>query len=156
SVTITIAPSGQIAAAAGGGPFVLAPSAVVPGFEKKFEDELDFSDCAGFDAHFMGVYIPMPVPSPALKNRLAFLKGSASAYTLKYHHFSTIHHAVRRVPIVSGINVHGKYRYAELNAEGSRVDHWYRDNRIDYDVQLNDEFYAKSGFDKGHLARRED
>jgi endonuclease G len=36
------------------------------------------------------------------------------------------------------------------------VDKWYRDNRIDYDVQLNDDYYAKSGFDRGHLARRED
>ena len=104
----------------------------------------------------MGVYLPMPVPTPALRQKLAFLSESPSAYTLKYHHISTIHHAVRRVPIVSGINVHGKYRYAELNEEGSRVDRWYRDNRIDYDVQLNDDFYKKSGFDRGHLSRRED
>ena len=104
----------------------------------------------------MGVYIPMPVPSATLRTRLAFLTGNPSAYTLKYHHVSTMHHAVRRVPIVSAINVHGKYRYAELDTEASRVDRWFRDNRIDYDVQLNDEFYKKSGFDKGHLARRED
>lgn len=125
-------------------------------FEKKFEDELDFSDCDGFDADFMGVYLPMPVPSPALRKKLAFLTDSPSAYTLKYHHFSTIHHAVRRVPIVSGINVHAKYRYAELDVKGSRVDKWFRDNRIDYDVQLDDAYYKKSGFDRGHLARRED
>jgi endonuclease G, mitochondrial len=157
SINISITPNAGVvvtpAAAAG-----LAGPSIQPAFlfEKKFEDELDFSDCAGFDADFMGVYLPMPVPGKALRKVVATLTDSASAYTLKYHHYSTIHHAVRRVPIVSGINVHAKYRYAELDVEGSRVDKWYRDNRIDYDVQLDDNFYKKSGFDRGHLARRED
>ena len=123
---------------------------------ERYEDELDFSGCAGFDEHFMGVYIPMPVPKTKLRKKLAGLIDSPGAYTLKYHHISTLHHAVRRVPIVSAINVNGKLRYAALDAEGSRVDKWYRDNRIDKDVQLNDTFYVRSGFDKGHLARRED
>lgn len=155
SINITITPAGQIP----GAPAAVQPMNTVSGelaFEKKFEDELDFSACTGFDEHFLGVYLPMPVPNPALRKKLAFLTQSPTAYTLKYHHYSTIHHAIRRVPVVSGINVHGKFRYAELNVEGSRVDHWYRDNRIDFDTQLNDTFYARSGFDKGHLARRED
>src|SRR5262249_20764318 len=28
--------------------------------------------------------------------------------------------------------------------------------RIDFDLQLNDSFYKSSGFDKGHMSRRED
>lgn len=152
SLTITVNPVGQSIVTSS----VAAKTEPAESFEKKYEDELDFTDCAGFDDQFMGTYLPMPVPSSGLRKKLAFLQDNPSAYTLKYHHISTIHHAVRRVPIVSGINVHGKYRYAALNVEGSRVDQWYRDNRIDYDVQLNDDFYKKSGFDKGHLARRED
>jgi endonuclease G len=159
NINISITPAGPVVTTAAGAPFV-APALVglsaALAFEKKFEDELDFADCTGFDEHFMGVFIPMPVPNANLRAKLAFLKDSPSAYTLKYHHISTVHHAVRRVPIVSGVNVHGKFRYAALDEEGSRVDKWYRDNRIDYDVQLNDDFYKKSGFDKGHLARRED
>jgi len=156
TVTINITPQGHTIASAPGiliGP-PSADAAIV--FEKKYEDELDFSDCPGFDQDFLGAYVPMPVPSASLRKKLAFLKDNPSAYTLKYHHFSTIHHAVRRVPIVSGINVYGKSRYAALDVEGSRVDKWFRDNRIDYDVQLDDDFYKKSGFDRGHLARRED
>jgi endonuclease G len=135
-----------------------APTALgdATAFEKKYEDELDFSACTGFDEQFMGVYLPMPTPTPKLRKKLANLLESPNAYTLDYHHISTIHHAVRRVPAVSGINVHARYRYAELDKEGARVDKWFRDNRIDYDVQLNDAFYAKSGFDRGHMARRED
>jgi endonuclease G, mitochondrial len=154
NINISIGPGGQAVAIAG---TPLAP-AIATGldFEKKFEDEMDFSDCEGFNENFMGVLIPMPIPSASLRKKLAFLKDNPASYILKYHHFSTIHHAVRRVPIVSAINVHGKFRYAELDAEGSRVDKWYRDNRIDYDVQLDDAFYKKSGFDKGHMTRRED
>jgi len=123
--------------------------------EKKFEDEMDYSGCAGFDEDFMGVRIAMPTPGTALRKKLAFHLESPSTYLLKYHHYTSMHHAVRRVPVVSAINIHGKYRYSALG-KGTRVDKWYRDNRIDYDVQLNDAFYASSGFDKGHMARRED
>jgi endonuclease G len=97
----------------------------------------------------------MPTPNGALQKKLAPLIDSPSSYTLKYQHFSTLHHAVRRVPVVSGINVPADMRYAQLG-KGTRDDHWYRDKRIDKDVQLNDAFYSKSRFDKGHLSRRED
>ncbi|MBL8827544.1 MAG: DNA/RNA non-specific endonuclease [Planctomycetaceae bacterium] len=150
-IRISISTSGQVTAAT-----AKIPAATDFALESKYEDELDLSDCEGFDEYFLDEYIPMPVPSPALKRQLAPLLGSPNAYTLKYHHFSTLHHAVRRVPIVSAINVHGKYRYPELDEEGSRKDRWYRDNRIDFDVQLDNQFYKKSGFDRGHLARRED
>ena len=123
---------------------------------ERYEDDLDFSACAGFDEQFMGVRIPMPIPRASLRKKLANLTGSPGAYTLKYHHYSTLHHAVRRVPILSAINVSARQRYAELDEKDSRNDKWYRDNRIDDDVQLNDKWYSLSGFDKGHLARRED
>jgi endonuclease G, mitochondrial len=154
NINISISPYGHVITSAA----TVAPasSAAVVSFEKKYEDELDFSACTGFDEEFLGAYLPMPVPSAKLRKKLAYLVDSPKSYTLKYHHFSTIHHAVRRVPVVSALNVHAKWRYAELDLEGSRADKWYRDNRIDYDVQLDDAFYAKSGFDRGHLARRED
>jgi endonuclease G len=152
----------QITIGGGGGPLVTTStgtrSSVVSGAEeeeKQFEDDQDFSSCEGFQEDFMGVRIPMPAPNASLRKKLAYRTDSPSSYLLKYHHFSTIHHAVRRVPVVSAINVHGKYRYDALGKE-SRKDKWYRDNRIDYDVQLDDAWYAKSGFDKGHMTRRED
>jgi endonuclease G, mitochondrial len=155
NINISISPHGH-ATTTLGPPTAPSALAAASAFEKKYEDELDFSECTGFDDHFMGVYLPMPKPKPKLRKKLAFLLESPKAYTLDYHHFSTIHHAVRRVPVVSGINVNARSRYAALDEEGSRVDKWFRDNRIDYDVQLNDTFYAKSGFDRGHMARRED
>lgn len=151
-IHIHIASDGRAAATLGG---AAAPSPALA-FEKRYEDELDFTDCTGFDGWFMGVSVPMPRPSAKLRKKLAYLLERPDAYRLDYHHYSTIHHAVRRVPVVAAINVHARYRHDELDEEGSRVDKWFRDNRIDYDVQLDDAFYAKSGFDRGHLARRED
>jgi len=165
--TVPAAPSTapvEIRITIGGGPVVVSAPASGPQLqaapeifevEKKLEDEQDFTRCLGYQAEFLDDRIPMPKPSDALRKKLAFLKDNPSAYTLKYHHYSSIQHAVRRVPVVSAINVTGKYRYAALGKD-SRQDNWLRDNRIDYEAQLDDKWYARSGFDKGHLSRRED
>jgi endonuclease G, mitochondrial len=155
----------EIRISIGGGPVVVTSTPISgmelqgpPGIfevEKKLEDNQDFTTCSGYEAEFLDDRIPMPIPSGKLRKKLAFLRDRPSAYVLKYHHYSTIQHAVRRVPVVSAINVPGKYRYEALGKE-SRKDNWLRDNRIDYDAQLDDKWYAKSGFDKGHMSRRED
>jgi endonuclease G len=58
------------------------------------------------------------------------------------------------MPIVSAINVEGNV--SDRKDSSKRVDRWLQDNRIDPDTQLSDAYYAKSGFDKGHMSRRED
>lgn len=152
-INIHIAVDGAGAVSVAGAPNI-APTAVELGLEKKFEDEMDFSACDGYQQDFLsGVRVPMPIPDDDLRELLAFRVDRPSSYLLKYHHYSTIHHAVRRVPVVSAINVMGKRRYPELTG---RNDKWFRDSRIDYDVQLNDAWYKYSGFDRGHLSRRED
>jgi endonuclease G len=121
--------------------------------EKKYEDGLDFSNCNGFDTYFLGEHTPMPKLSAALKKKVAYFVNNPRAFVLKYHHYSCIQHAVRRQPVVSAINITGRKRYEELQG---RDDKWFRDNRIDYEVQLSDEYYKSSGFDRGHMCRRED
>ncbi len=117
------------------------------------ENEMDFSDCRGYLPKFLGVDIPMPTPSKNLKKFIAKLKGTDSI-TLKYYHYSVIFHSVRMMPVISAINVDGDI--AKRRDETKRKDDWLRDNRLDYDIQLNDAYYKLSGFQKGHLARRED
>ncbi|QQB33179.1 DNA/RNA non-specific endonuclease [Achromobacter deleyi] len=124
-------------------------------FEKKGEDAQDYAACLGYDDQFMGIRLPLPAPNAALRKKLARRGDAPADFVLKYHHFSALQHAVRRVPVLSAINVYGKQRYAELD-DSTRKDRWLRDNRIDYDAQLDDAWYAKSGFDRGHLSRRED
>ena len=44
----------------------------------------------------------------------------------------------------------------DLKLYPEEEDKWFRDRRIDLDIQLNEEYYTKSGFDRGHMSRRED
>ena len=120
---------------------------------KKLEVELDFSKCRGYQADFLGVNIALPQPGKQLKKFVTKLTGT-DGYVLKYYHYSVIHHSVRMMPLISAINVDGDQR--KRQDDSVRKDTWLRDSRIDYDVQLDDPFYKKSGFDRGHMSRRED
>jgi endonuclease G len=118
------------------------------------EQNMDYSDCQGFDPKFMGIHTPFPKPGGQLKRQLAILDGTRTQCLLNYYHYSTMQHSIRRMPVVSAINIDGDP--AERQDKTPRKDEWLRDNRIDFDVQLNDAFYRSSGFDKGHMSRRED
>jgi len=124
--------------------------------ETKADDEAnaDYSSCKGFDPKFMGFETPLPALGKQLKRKVAPLLFDRNNIVLKYHHFSSIHHAVRKMPVVSVINIDGNPD--KRDDDGERKDRWMRDNRIDMDVQLTDSWYSKSGFDKGHMCRRED
>ncbi len=117
------------------------------------ENSKDYSNCKGYITNFLGVEIPFPKPKQALKKFVAKLKNNNQS-VLNYHHFSVLFHSVRKMPIVSVINVDGNQDVRKDETE--RKDVWLRDNRLDYAIQLTDKFYASSGFDRGHLSRRED
>jgi endonuclease G len=119
----------------------------------ELENAVDYSQCNGYDENFLGIKLPIPKPKKSLQKFVAKVNGT-SRPILDYHHFSAIHHSVRKMPIISAINVDGNP--ALRKDETKREDVWLRDVRLDMEVQLNDKFYAKSGFDKGHMSRRED
>lgn len=122
---------------------------------KKLEESLDLSGCKGYQSRFLGSRfdIPLPQPQNEIKKFIAKINGTDSA-VLKYYNYSTIFHAVRMMPILSGINVNGDLAQRLDNTE--RKDIWLRDNRLSFDIQLDDSYYKKSGFDRGHMSRRED
>lgn len=121
----------------------------------KLEQAADYSECDGYLSNFLGsdFRITLPKPKAEIKNFLTKLNGKSSS-VLKYHKYSVIMHNVRKMPILSAINVDGNSELRLDNTE--REDVWIRDNRIDLDSQLNQQYYAKSGFDRGHMSRRED
>lgn len=116
------------------------------------ENAVDFSVCKGYDPKFMGVSIAMPKPRATLAKSIAKMSNGKSE--LKYFKYSVLFNEVMKMPALSAINVEGN---PELRLDDSkRSDDWLRDKRIDIDKQLTDKFYAKSGFDKGHMSRFED
>lgn len=125
--------------------------------ETKADDELnmDYSQCNGFDEYFMGFKTPLPsISDRQLQRQVATFTDNPNEFVLKYYHYSTIQHSIRKVPIVSAINVDGSPD--ERLDTTARVDKWLRDNRIDFNAQLTDAWYSGSHFDKGHMSRRED
>jgi endonuclease G len=153
-INISIGDKGQVVTTTQTGIQPTISGGAIDAFEKKLEDEIDYSDCRGFDDMFLGEPTPMPTLSKSLRKKAANLLGNSKNCLLKYHHYSSIQHAIRRQPLISAVNIEGSEKLRKDNEE--RKDKWLRDRRIDFDVQLNDAFYAKSGFDKGHLARHAD
>ncbi|RXK58556.1 hypothetical protein ESA94_18160 [Lacibacter luteus] len=120
---------------------------------KKLEDGMDYSSCKGYLPKFLGIEIPLPLPKKPLEKFISKLNGSG-AFVLKYYHYSVIHHSVRMMPVISAINVDGDNN--KRLDKSKRKDVWLKDNRIDYDIQIGDSYYKGSGFDRGHMSRRED
>lgn len=122
---------------------------------KKIEKTLDFSICKGYQSRFLGSTfdIALPQPQQSIKKFIAKV-GSTDSVVLKYFNYSTIFHSVRMMPIISGINVDGDVNKRKDNSE--RKDVWLRDTRLSFDIQLSDSYYKGSGFDRGHMSRRED
>jgi endonuclease G len=116
------------------------------------EQGVDFSKCKGYDPGFLGTAIALPQPKKALEKHIALLKDKSRE--LKYFNYSVIFNAVKKMPLISAINVEGDSDKRKDNSK--RKDDWLRDKRIDEGCQLTDKFYAASGFDKGHMSRWED
>jgi endonuclease G, mitochondrial len=120
-----------------------------------YETEIDFSSCNGYSPKFLGTgnIIKMPLPSNSLKAKLAKIT-ETDDIELKYHKYSIYFHALRKMPVISAINVDGSVlkRLDKTTSENK----WFRDRRIDKEIQLDTSFYRKSGFDRGHMSRKED
>ena len=122
---------------------------------KKITTDKDFAHCNGFlTKGFLSFETPLPSLSKKLARQSVPLTDNPKSNVLEYFYYSSIQHAIRKMPIVSAINVEGNV--ADRKDASKRVDRWLQDNRIDPDTQLSDAYYAKSGFDKGHMSRRED
>jgi endonuclease G len=116
------------------------------------EQAVDFSACRGYDADFLGIDIPLPQPKKSIEKQIARLENGT--FELKYFKYSVIFNAIRKMPLISAVNVEGD-AYKRLD-NSKRKDDWLRDKRIDIECQLTDSFYRSSGFDKGHMGRFED
>ena len=117
------------------------------------ENAVDFSACRGYVSGFLGTTdVPIPQPQKSIEKQVALLKDKTNE--LKYFKYSVIFNAVRRMPIISAVNVEGDEK--KRLDDSKRSDDWLRDRRIDIECQLTDKFYAASNFDRGHMSRFED
>lgn len=98
----------------------------------------DLSGRAGFDAHFLG--LPVPVPDLA----------DAETVLLPYTHFSVLMRLDKRLAAVAAVGINGE-KLMDLDRSGIR---WRLDPRLAEDQQTGERLYARNDIDRGHLVRR--
>jgi len=111
----------------------------------------------GYDEQFLGECLHVPLPGLGAWTRpgaIAHRLDDPAKVVLEYRHFSVIHCAARRMPLLSAVNIHGR-----RSVPTSRTDVWKPDPRIALDVQILQECYGRESegfFSRGHMTRRED
>lgn len=163
TVTLGIRPDGSVRVLSGGADErinfpVEAASALAPkppAFDVPFN--ADYADRRGFEPSFLGdggLRVHLPVMGDALAETAAALLKPVhgNPHELRYHHYSVVMHAKRRLAIYSAANVDFSGRY-QLSRP---ADVWRMDPRIPADAQLTNFYYRNNRFDRGHLTRRED
>lgn len=117
----------------------------------------DWASRKGYDPHFLGVDVPLPTLSAAMKARTVEVppqyRKAGDKYTLHYHHYSLAMHKQRRFAWFSAAIIDGDHRFTLPD----RDDKWFIDPRIDPvtppKFQCGEELYATASTDRGHLTR---
>jgi DNA/RNA endonuclease G (NUC1)/V8-like Glu-specific endopeptidase len=136
---------------------VAVATAAPPGFTEAVSIDPEYGSREGYDPEFLGggLRVPLPKLSPAQEAEAARVRGAEdgdSPFELKYHHYSVVMNRPRRLAFFTAVNIDGR--------TGRRLsrdpDKWFFDPRIDAALQLGNDLYKGSVFDRGHLVRRLD
>ena len=109
----------------------------------------DYQNRKGYDPDFLALRVPAPKLGKALRK-------TATLGVLAYEHFSVLLHPERKFAFWTAVNIDGA---SERRLGNRAADVWWADKRDDKAYvahQVNDTFYKKSGFERGHLVRRLD
>lgn len=116
----------------------------------------DYETRPGYDPKFVGFQAPLPKLSKAAAKQavtIAVRKRTENRHELKYHHYSVIMNAARRLAFIAAVNYDGK---AKARYKRTGPDRWFFDPRVEKDMQAGNALYAKNALDRGHLVRRAD
>jgi endonuclease G len=147
-LTITVA-IGRPEAGVAQPPTATGPSGLV--ITENFAPDPDYDSRPGYQADFLGFDLPLPTVDNSVAANVARLADGGGE--LKYHHYSVIMNARRRLAFVSAVNVDVDAR-AQIGREGA--DRWSFDPRLPRSLQTGAEVYKNNPLDKGHLTRRQD
>ncbi|MDQ4033051.1 MAG: DNA/RNA non-specific endonuclease [Actinomycetota bacterium] len=146
TVSVGVAGPGNVA--------VSATSTAAPPLLEAIQPDTDYAARPGYDANFLGFAVPLPDLTDAIRVKAVQIEGATpNRYELKYHHYSVIMNAERRLAFVAAVNIDP---LAAVNHRREGNDRWFFDPRIDRDLQAGNEFYASNPLDRGHLVRRAD
>ncbi|MDF3336836.1 DNA/RNA non-specific endonuclease [Mycolicibacterium septicum] len=142
-----------------------APAAAQPSIlERNDAPNPDYSNRSGYDPEFLSKAVAVPSIPAKLLAQCAVPKGlkrSTANAVLRYHHFSLVIRADRRMPLFTIVNIDGR-RLRKINrttGEVEAVETWYVDPRLRPDQQLDQDVFDRQKprlFDRGHMVRRLD
>ncbi len=118
---------------------------------REVSPDRDYANRPGYDRRFLGFEVPLPRPVGALERDAATVEGGG--HELRYHHFSVVLNARRRLAFVAAVNLDADPAFVHVR-EGR--DRWFFDPRVPREAQAGEEFYVANDLDRGHLARRAD
>ncbi|AWN25628.1 MULTISPECIES: DNA/RNA non-specific endonuclease [Streptomyces] len=99
-------------------------------------------DRAGYDEHFLGVPVPLPVPS----------RPEVETVVLPYTHFTVVLRPDRRMAAATAVCIDGRRLLENVPRESG----WQFDPRLDEAHQTGNDVYRDNSLDRGHLVRRLD
>ncbi|ATC63880.1 endonuclease [Nibricoccus aquaticus] len=139
-------------------PALAAPNSA-PLLTEAISIDPDYTTRTGFDPAFLGKTAALKTPLPTLSAkqkadaaRLTTPPAGADPLELKYHHFSVVMNAVRRLAFFTAVNVDG-VAWRSITRESDR---WILDPRIPKTAQAGEALYSGNPLDRGHLVRRLD
>lgn len=142
-----------------------APAAAQPSIlERNDAPNPDYSNRSGYDPEFLSKAVAVPSIPAKLLAQCAVPKGprrSTANVVLRYHHFSLVIRADRRMPLFTIVNIDGR-RLRKINrttGEVEAVETWYVDPRLRPEQQLDQDVFDRQKprlFDRGHMVRRLD
>lgn len=104
---------------------------------------------SGYDPKFTGVDIPLPTFNSTLDAQILKKTSFGDDAWRKYIHYSVATNKARRSPACVSLNINQKL----LKPGQERDLKWMEDKEIGDEFQLNNDYYAKNDWDKGHMAR---
>lgn len=118
----------------------------------------DYSDRRGYDSKFLNKEIPLPTIDTDLQGDIA--KNNSPNINgenyIDYSHFSVAFNKEKKLPFFTAVNIVGNSNEIATIHDKRSADKWFIDNRIKIGedlFQFNDDDYAKSGFQRGHMVR---
>lgn len=103
-----------------------------------------------YDIGFLGggVRAPLPGFGPGLEGEIARSEQLRDGVYADYPTYTVVMNARRRSAAFVALNIQQR----KLGGEGSRS--WSYDTRLDHELQLDDDYYRRNVWDRGHMAMR--
>ena len=105
----------------------------------------------GYDPAFLGFAAPLPGVVDDDQGPVATFGEGATE--LRYHHFSVLMNARRRLAYLAACNIDLAAPFQHDREGGDR---WFFDPRLPRRLQAGGEYYTDNSLDRGHLVRRAD